>query len=577
MDPLGAEEIASQSVSSSQLVAPSLGASNSSTSETQALNASAPEDQYEIDLGTAWVIFTSDWDNETPGAELVLVTPGGVTLTEADIEADPNMAMVNDLITDRRRAVMVTGPEAGVWTVRLENAEAAGEVRFMALRDVAGAAVSITSTSGGLLGTPVRIDYQAFSEDPGATVSLYYDSDDSGLNGSLIAHGLPAVDGSYDWGTSDVSPGDYYIYAVLVDAVNVPVTDYAAVAVMVSDPVSIAGRHVFYNSSAWDANDPEAGPMDDVAIATDKVALLPGETATSANHTSYSRGINGIMIDVEGLAGTPSVADFAFKAGDSNDPSTWATAATPTSITVRPGEGEGGSDRVTIIWADNAIQKQWLQVTILSDANGGSLGMPDDDVFYVGNLGADFDGNWVVDDVDLTAVATNWQQPVIPLTSGDADCSGFVDDLDLTALAMNWQQTLTALSPPITPASRPAPNRRRVAAKPAERPLAFEMADRRSERVVSPMTAAGRQLPARRGFARTSTDTDGVGRPADVTLSVQLAASGSTPRPAATSGRVPETYPRAILPRKPLGRARGRAIDTPPEDILSLPGLNVSL
>ena len=195
MDPLGAEEIASQSVSSSQLVAPSLGASNSSTSETQALNASAPEDQYEIDLGTAWVIFTSDWDNETPGAELVLVTPGGVTLTEADIEADPNMAMVNDLITDRRRAVMVTGPEAGVWTVRLENAEAAGEVRFMALRDVAGAAVSITSTSGGLLGTPVRIDYQAFSEDPGATVSLYYDSDDSGLNGSLIAHGLPAVDG----------------------------------------------------------------------------------------------------------------------------------------------------------------------------------------------------------------------------------------------------------------------------------------------------------------------------------------------------------------------------------------------
>ena len=162
-----------------------------------------------------------------------------------------------------------------------------------------------------------------------------------------------------------------------------------------ADDAIVVGRQVFYNHSAWDGNDAGASAADDAAIATDKQALLPGQTATFANYTSYSRGINGIMVDIDGLGGTPTASDFVFKSGNSNDPSTWTTAPAPLSITVRPGEGAGDSDRVTIIWADNdldgvadpneAVAKQRLQVTVLSDANGGSLGLADDDVFYFGN------------------------------------------------------------------------------------------------------------------------------------------------------------------------------------------------
>ncbi len=157
----------------------------------------------------------------------------------------------------------------------------------------------------------------------------------------------------------------------------------------------VVGRHVFYNHSAWDGNEAGANASDDNAIATDKQALLPGETATFANYTSYSRGINGIMMDIDGLAGTPTASDFSFEAGNSDDPSTWAAPPAPLSIVVRAGEGESGSDRVTIIWADNgldgvidpneAVAKQWLQVTVLSDANGGSLGLAENDVFCFGN------------------------------------------------------------------------------------------------------------------------------------------------------------------------------------------------
>ena len=141
-------------------------------------------------------------------------------------------------------------------------------------------------------------------------------------------------------------------------------------------------RHVFYNNCYFDGNDPSANAADDGAIATDKTALLAGETATFANYTSYDKGINGIMVDILNLPAAPTLSDFEFKVGNDNNPAGWAAAAAPTSITVRPGEGPGGSDRVTILWADNAIEKQWMQLTVKATANTG-LTIPD--VFYFGN------------------------------------------------------------------------------------------------------------------------------------------------------------------------------------------------
>jgi hypothetical protein len=148
---------------------------------------------------------------------------------------------------------------------------------------------------------------------------------------------------------------------------------------------TVVGRHVFYNNSAWDGNNPAANALDDQAIALDKTALLPGQQATFANYTSYSRGINGIMVDVTGLVGVPAADAFQFRVGNSNDPAAWVPAPAPLSITTRYGEGQDGSDRVTIIWPERAIEKQWLQVTVLSDARGGSFGLARDDVFYFGN------------------------------------------------------------------------------------------------------------------------------------------------------------------------------------------------
>jgi hypothetical protein len=146
----------------------------------------------------------------------------------------------------------------------------------------------------------------------------------------------------------------------------------------------VVGRFVFYNGSAWDGNDAGANANDDGAIASDKFPLFEGSTGTFANYTSYSRGINGIIVDIQNPANGPgiSASDFTFKSGNNNTPTAWTNALAPTSITRRAGAGVGGSERFTIIWADNAIQKQWLQVVVLASANTG-LSSPD--TFYFGN------------------------------------------------------------------------------------------------------------------------------------------------------------------------------------------------
>ena len=149
---------------------------------------------------------------------------------------------------------------------------------------------------------------------------------------------------------------------------------------------SVVGRHVFYNNSAFDQNNSAANASDDAAIAPDKTALLPGETATFANYTSYSGGLNGIMIDIANPGGPVTQSDLAFRIGNDANPEGWSTAPAPASVSVRTGGGENGADRITIIWADHAIANVWLQVTVLANA---TTGLVRNDVFYFGNTPAE--------------------------------------------------------------------------------------------------------------------------------------------------------------------------------------------
>ena len=170
----------------------------------------------------------------------------------------------------------------------------------------------------------------------------------------------------------------------------------------------VVARNIFYNDSGFDGNDPAANIDDDDAIATDKVALLPGETASFANYTSFIHGINGVIIDVHlnDSAGFSS-HDIDLKIGSGNNLSDFERLDVAADISVRPGEGADGSDRISIVLPNGSVVNEYLQVTLFANQ---TTGLDSNDVFYFGNVIAeigDSENDSFVSANDVGAVRSN--------------------------------------------------------------------------------------------------------------------------------------------------------------------------
>jgi len=239
----------------------------------------------------------------------------------------------------------------------------------------------------------------------------------------------------------------------------------------------VVGRHVFYNNSSYDGNSADANTNDDLAIASDKTPLLPGQVATFENYTSYYRGINGVFVDIVDPAGMISVDDFRFHVGNHDDPSGWAKAPPPTMFTVREGAGVGGSDRATFVWDDFAIQNQWLQVTVLAD----NLGLAHDDVFYFGNAVAEVGndpGDAQVNTIDLLLARNNPRSFLEPAEIDfpyDHNRDGRVNTTDVLLARNNQTSFLDALRLIDLSDLQPAAAEQPVAASPGQDPAPAAM------------------------------------------------------------------------------------------------------
>ncbi|HET6252039.1 MAG TPA: LamG-like jellyroll fold domain-containing protein [Tepidisphaeraceae bacterium] len=178
-----------------------------------------------------------------------------------------------------------------------------------------------------------------------------------------------------------VTAGTQYTY--IVKAIDTAGTSPASNAISVTPPVpTVVDAFTFYNDSVFDNDNGTSNITDRSAIATDKTPLMPGQTATFANYTSYSRGLNGILVDVSNLSNLPRFEDFSFAVGNSSNTANWTTAPVPELVNDYPGRGTGGSTQITVIWDDNAIQDEWLQVTLLANAH---TGLASNYTFYFGN------------------------------------------------------------------------------------------------------------------------------------------------------------------------------------------------
>ena len=227
---------------------------------------------------------------------------------------------------------------------------------------------------------------------------------------------------------------------------------------------AVQGRHVFYDNSAYDGRAAGADERDDAAIAP----MIPSGGLRSVIRTSYSRGLNGVMVDVAGSWGMLTPDDFVVRIGRGGDVATWAAGATP-AVTVRPGAGIGGTDRVTLVWPDGAIRNSWLELTVRATPR---TGLATAQVLYFGNLVGDVAGNSSrVDAADLVAVRRAGPRTAAGVGDPfDVNRDGRINALDESAIRRSLGRSLEPITLP-TAASQSVATSTRKPIRPRGRDL----------------------------------------------------------------------------------------------------------
>lgn len=213
---------------------------------------------------------------------------------------------------------------------------------------------------------------------------------------------------------------------------GVDISNPQSFQVSISIRPRVVGRWLFYNESKW------AHDGNDSAIAIDKEALFDGEKASFSNYSSFDRGINGLMVDVLGFSGMPTLRDFSVTNGKTNDTEQWEKGPLPSGVQVRRGAGISGSDRVELIWPSGSITNTWLRIEVLSDSITGLL---NPDVFYFGSVVGDTGDSPVhtlVNSTDLIRIRRAYTVGVAPITSPyDINRDGKINSSDTLTTRLN--------------------------------------------------------------------------------------------------------------------------------------------
>jgi hypothetical protein len=137
----------------------------------------------------------------------------------------------------------------------------------------------------------------------------------------------------------------------------------------------IIGSYIYHKGSTFDSTSVQAALDTGKSLAREESGSV---TLSYSNMINTSRGLNGLVFDIENLPATSlSTSDFVFQMSpqgvytqSSNPPEGWTAAPAPSQIQVIAASG-GNPPRVIIRWADNDIKNRWLRVTIKSNEDTG--------------------------------------------------------------------------------------------------------------------------------------------------------------------------------------------------------------
>ena len=265
--------------------------------------------------------------------------------------------------------------------------------------------------TGDTADTSYTISWQDADPEENATLALYYDTDNSGADGTLIVENLSedAATDTHTWDTTALPAGDYYIYGVIKDGKSAAVTAYSSGKVQVNHaPVAENQSRETAEDTALEltlsAQDPEGDTLSYTILQDPTQGRLSG----SAPNLTYTPNAN--------YQGTDT---FTYKVNDGTVDSNTATvtiSVTPVNdiptltITEPDGTDDTTSTSYTISWQD-ADPDSDAKISLYYDTN---------------NTGKD--GTLIVENLSEDSATDTHTWATTALPAGDYYIYGIIND-----------------------------------------------------------------------------------------------------------------------------------------------------
>lgn len=194
----------------------------------------AEDNSVMVPTGQSQVIIQLTWQ-EDQDTDFNLAGPNGEVLTPTNCPIDSLSANYLKDSSNKKAFYAIANPSAGVWTYSLTNTDITAFNVDIYLVDEKPALTFSSPEKDTVTSAPVPISWTC-NAPVGAVLGLFYSEEDQIATGTLIADDIEAADGTFVWDTSAVQSGDYYLYAVLDDAANDPVTVWAPGMITIVNP-----------------------------------------------------------------------------------------------------------------------------------------------------------------------------------------------------------------------------------------------------------------------------------------------------------------------------------------------------
>ncbi len=191
--------------------------SKASAAEGGTLVSSSP------DKALLWV----SWTNDMGTRAIEVVAPDGTVYSEAQIRADPEMALIDRLATATSKTVVIRNPATGAWRIRPVDVTGLGPVSAGRLNTNHPPSLEIIEQIVDPYTNDDKILYRASDPDSPFQVDFFLDTDSSGNDGiPFRGYAFPYA-GIYTATLPIEPPGTYWVYASITDGYNAPQVVYA--------------------------------------------------------------------------------------------------------------------------------------------------------------------------------------------------------------------------------------------------------------------------------------------------------------------------------------------------------------